>query len=242
MPIEASIKYGVNKLIPWFPQEPAQRTTVRLAPNLTLKAGQLLEMVTAASEVQTVTGNTGVTAGTYRLSVLGQWTAPLAFNANAAAVQAALQALPAVGAGGITVSGGALSTATAFTLTYAGSLTNTPMPLVGIDVSALTNSGAAIAIAATTQGVSAGTYQAYASGDAKLVLEYDAKSDTEGNIALSQTNAQMEHGETYPTVSAYYGGVFKCSDLIGLDSGAVADLMAVVWDGDTSTGLIRFGA
>lgn len=240
MPGDPSITYGANKLTPWFPQEPALRTTVRLAPNLTLKAGTLLEMVSAASEVQTVTGNTGVTAGTYRLSVLGQWTAPLAFDANAAAVQAALQALPAVGTGGITVSGGHLGTATAFTLTYAGLLANSPMPLVAVDETALTNSGAAIAVAATTQGASVGTYKAYASGDAKLVLEYDAKSDSEGNIALSTTNSAMEHGQTYETVSAYYGGVFKCSDLVGLDAGAVADLMAVVWDGDTTTGLIRF--
>lgn len=57
-----------------------------------------------ASVTVTITGSP--TGGTFTLSVDGNATAGIAYNATAAAVKAALEALPVVGAGNASVSGG----------------------------------------------------------------------------------------------------------------------------------------
>lgn len=74
----------------------------RLAGTKSLRYGQVLTQITGG-EVQTIT----VTAsgGTYTLTVGGQTTSALANSANAAAIQAALQALSSVGTGKATVTG-----------------------------------------------------------------------------------------------------------------------------------------
>lgn len=58
------------------------------------------------SEVQTVTITGDPTGGTFTLTYSGQTTAGIAFNANAAAVQAALVALSNLAPGDVTVTGG----------------------------------------------------------------------------------------------------------------------------------------
>ena len=70
------------------------------------------------SEVQSVTVS-GATVGNIRLTFLGQQTGNIAFNANAAAVEAALVALSNVDPGDIVASGGPLNTAPV-TLTFGG--------------------------------------------------------------------------------------------------------------------------
>ena len=72
-------------------------------------------------------------AGNFTLTYKSQTTANIAFNATAAQVAAALQALSAIGANGCTVSG---STGGPYTVTMTGSLAS--------DTSALTGSGAGL--------------------------------------------------------------------------------------------------
>lgn len=55
------------------------------------------------AEVQTITITGKPTGGTFTLSFEGSQTAPIAYNANAAAVQSALTALGSIGAGNVTV-------------------------------------------------------------------------------------------------------------------------------------------
>lgn len=69
--------------------------------------------VGGTNEVQTVTITGSPTGGTYTLTLNGETTAPIAHNANAAAIQSALVALPSVYAGDITVTGTG-----PYTLTY----------------------------------------------------------------------------------------------------------------------------
>lgn len=65
--------------------------------------------VNGTNEVQRITINGSPTGGTWTLSYtengLTDTTTPLAHNANAAAIAAALNALPNIGPGGVTVSG-----------------------------------------------------------------------------------------------------------------------------------------
>jgi len=79
----------------------------RSLPNLTPlfyddAAGQWAVWVGQSNEVNTITSAaTPATAGTFTLTVNGQTTAGIAFNANAAAVQAALEALSNVAPGDV---------------------------------------------------------------------------------------------------------------------------------------------
>lgn len=89
------------------------------------------ENIPAAAAKQTLTVD--ATEGQFELSFRGQTTADIAFNATAAQVQAALQAINTIGAGNATVSGGpgGAGGATPYVITFAGTLTNAPMPLIG---------------------------------------------------------------------------------------------------------------
>ena len=61
------------------------------------------------------------TAGTYTLEFAGAVTAPIAWNATAGDVQAALEALGIIGAGNVSVTG-------AYTITFTGTMATTPVP------------------------------------------------------------------------------------------------------------------
>ncbi len=74
-----------------------------------------------ANEVQTVT-LANLTSGTFRLAFDGQTTAPIAFGANAAAVDTALEALQSVDLVTVTKSG------SVYTITFTGAHANTNVP------------------------------------------------------------------------------------------------------------------
>jgi hypothetical protein len=76
-----------------------------------------------ANAVQTIIVT--ATAGSYTLYFAGLTTANIAYNATNADIQAALVALPVIGAGGVTVTQGA---GTTYTVTFTGILCNTPVP------------------------------------------------------------------------------------------------------------------
>lgn len=106
----------------------------------------------ATPEVQELTFDTDVDGGTYTLSFGGQTTTPLAWDANAATIQAALEALSTVEAGDIVVAGSG-----PFTFTFGGNLGGN-QPQITIDITGLTDGGGAVsgdttAIATTTPGV-----------------------------------------------------------------------------------------
>jgi hypothetical protein len=88
----------------------------------------------ARDEIQTVT-LTSATGGTFRLAYRGQTTAPLAYNASAATVDSALEALSTVGSGAISVS----LASSVYTITFGGgSLHNTNVDSLQGDVSTAT--------------------------------------------------------------------------------------------------------
>lgn len=107
-------------------------------------------MITGVSEVQSVTITGGPTGGTFTLTLDGQTTSALAFNAPASTVQAALAALSTVGVGNVAVSG---APGGPFLVNFIGALAST-------NVDTLTTSGAgltggvnpAVVVATVTQG------------------------------------------------------------------------------------------
>ena len=105
------------------------------------------------SEVQTITISGSPTGGTFTLSYRGQTTTAIAYNAAAAAVDSALEALSTIGAGNVVVGGGP-GPATPWTVTFGGALASTnARPLTA--ASSLTGgTNPAIAITETTPGFS----------------------------------------------------------------------------------------
>lgn len=101
-----------------------------------------------ANAVQTVT--VSASSGTFTLAFAGATTSALAFNASAATVQAALEALGSIGAGNVSV---ASSVASVYAVTFTGNLRTNPMPLLTADGSGL--AGGTVAVAMTTAGVAA---------------------------------------------------------------------------------------
>lgn len=104
-----------------------------------------------ASDVQTVT-LTGATGGTFTLTFGGQTTTPLAFNATAAAVQAALVALSNIGPADVQVTGNAGGP---YTVTFVGALANAPQPVLVATGAALTGTTPTVAVAHTATGSTA---------------------------------------------------------------------------------------
>lgn len=100
------------------------------------------------NEVQRVAIAGTPTAGSFTLTWNGQTTAPIAYNASAATVKAALEALSNIGAGGLTGGGGALP-GTAVDITFSGNgLQATDVVAMTIDFTNLK-----IPVVATTEGV-----------------------------------------------------------------------------------------
>lgn len=77
------------------------------------------------NDVQTVAVTGGAGADTYTLSFGGQVTAGLAFNASAATIQAALEALATIGAGNVVVTGTG-----PYTVTFQGTLAGQQVDLL----------------------------------------------------------------------------------------------------------------
>ncbi len=94
-----------------------------------------------ASAVQSVTVT--ATAGTYSLEFAGAITAPIAWNATAGDVQAALEALGVIGVGNVSVTG-------AYVVTFTGTMATTPVPQLVADGGNLTGT---VTTAVVTPGV-----------------------------------------------------------------------------------------
>ena len=99
---------------------------------------------TGINERQTVT-ITNATGGTFTLTFSGQTTAPIAFNATAAQVDAALEALSNIGADDVAVTGAAGGP---YTVEFTGALGNTDVAEMTADGTGLTGGGANVAVVA----------------------------------------------------------------------------------------------
>ena len=105
------------------------------------------------NEVQTETIDSDIDGGTRALSWMGYKTAPIAYNANAATIKAALlAAIPILTTSDITVAG-----AGPYTYTFEGAYASTNVPMIVPDYSLLTDGGLTVvhdsAIVQTTPGV-----------------------------------------------------------------------------------------
>ena len=103
--------------------------------------------------VQTVTVTGTPTGGTFKLKYRGHTTTALAYNAADTAITAALEALPAIGAGGVVASG---TLATGTTVTFGGRLGSLAVQLLQpVNVKLTGGTAPDVTVADTTPGVTA---------------------------------------------------------------------------------------
>lgn len=104
------------------------------------------------NEVQTLTFDSDVDGGTYTISFGAYTTDPIAWNANAAAIEDAIDALPNLDDGDVEVTGTG-----PFVFTFGGNYAGANVPLLVINISGLTDGGSPVtsdttAIVETTPG------------------------------------------------------------------------------------------
>jgi hypothetical protein len=112
------------------------------------------------SEVQTLTLSGTPTGGTFKLAFDGYTTAAISWTATdntlIAAIDAALEALPNIGTGGVTVADGTLTSGIGtVTITFGGNLAKMVVPLITVADDSLVGTDAAVAVEETTAGVNA---------------------------------------------------------------------------------------
>jgi hypothetical protein len=195
-------RWSGRKLYPLKAPHLAQRRTINLPPNVEYDAGQIVSLAgAAANDVQTISDTGTITAGTFTISgqnpITGAafTTGTIAYNANNAAVKAALEAVLLTGIT-VTVAGSGLPGSDT-TLTFSGSTAGRPVPLMTINSTGLT--GGTLAVAHTTPG----------------------RTDAFGNVFHADAPAGLG-GEA--TTTMYYSGTFATEDVTGLTTDALAAL------------------
>jgi hypothetical protein len=112
------------------------------------------------SEVDTLTIQTSTSAGTFTIAIAGgRTTVPITWSATNTtlinAVDAALEAIPIIGVGGVTTAAGTLTAGIGtITLTFTGKNAKRDMPALSIGTNLLTG-GTAPTLTTTTPGVDA---------------------------------------------------------------------------------------
>lgn len=108
-------------------------------------------VILTPSEVQTITITGTPTGGNFTLTFSGQTTASIAYNAAAAAVQSALEALSNIAPGDVVCAGGPLP-GTPVTVTFAGVYAGTDVALMTDNDAGLTGGTTPAVVVTTTTG------------------------------------------------------------------------------------------
>jgi len=162
------------------------------------------ENTPAVAEVQTLTPDALATAGTFTLTYNGETTGNIAFDApttGVGSIQEALELLPGVSAGDITVGGTGLNVAGNTTFTFLNTAGDVPM--ISFDFSALTGpTQAGSSIAETTTGRAV---QGVLGGDATASLVHGKIVITDSLAGFSKSDLAMtwSEGDTLET-PAYF--------------------------------------
>jgi hypothetical protein len=243
--------FGCDPLLPLYAEGDCceQVTVVNLAPSTTFARGTVLGVITsAANEVWTISDSATVSGGTYTISGTNPLTgasfvtAAIAYNANNAAIKAALELV--LGSGITVTPAGSGMPTNDTTLTFSG--TAAGIPICTPVLTGSVTGGGSLAIARTTIGRSANTAGAYANGNsdgtetAKYLLKYACATDAAGNITFGGQSGADVAGVSSKTAPVYYGGVFKTSELVGLDANGVTDLNGVLLQGTATDGVLKF--
>jgi len=155
-------------------------------------------------EVQTITTTDEPDGGTYTLTVCGETTAALAHGADAAAIEAAINAK--LGAGSVSVAGGPIGASTPIIITFDGDdYDETDQPLITVDVSLL-DTGAGDAATPTVEETTKGRDAVRGVlGDGATASFVNGKMRITDTIAgYSQSDFKMAWSDSNLTMPAYF--------------------------------------
>lgn len=186
-----------------------------------------LAAVTGTSDVQTLTASATLTAGTFTITKDGATTTPIAFNATAAAIQAALQALPTIGTGNVTCTGGPISaTATPVVATFAAAMANATETLMTVNSTALT--GGVVNVVHTTVGT-----PAYSLYDAKSGWSDLGATKNGITIAINNTEESFDIDQQLGIISSA-PTAWTCTVGTSLAE-STPERMQIAWQGSAIT-------
>lgn len=246
MPIAPYDIYTQSELTPAFFPERMLKASLPVAANQHMVKGTVVGICTsaAANDVQTLS-QSSATGGTFTVT-FGFGTvytsAPIPYNASAAQVQSALQALPNIGSGNVSCTGGALGSA-GVVCTFGGNLANQPQPIFAINNAGLTGSGAAVSVTHTTVGVANGAMEPYLSTNTDGsqtpvgILAVEVSTDPQGDVTYGPLPVGNGFGAIRHVAPIAIAGYFNCADLTGLDTNAVSKLGRLI-EGTTSVGVL----
>jgi hypothetical protein len=195
--------------------------------------------VNYAPEIQTLAVDGNATVGTFTLSYGGEETSGIAYDANAAEVQTALEALTAVDTNDIIVAGGTIDAGTSFTFTFASDLGD-----VALIVPDFTECGVTSEVQTLTRNTAiAGTFTLSYGGVSTADIAFDATtgeidtalhlSTLDGNNVTVGGTALDSAGTTTFTYAAKLGDV----DMLTIDTsnlGKTAEVQTMVGDNATA--------
>lgn len=153
--------------------------------DLTIVVSPLVPYGSTTNEVQTATVSGTPTGGTFKLSYRGAVTASIAYNAAAATVQAALEALRTIGTGNVTVSG---SAGGPYTITFVSALAGVNAVLIKLYENALTGgTSPTVGIVQTTAGVGYATGAIFNREAIALDLRRPMRIEPERDASMRQS-------------------------------------------------------
>lgn len=115
-----------------------------------VKVTTVLQGAPQQNEIQEIELLGGASGGDFRLIFDGKVTGPIAFDASAATIETALEDLTNIQSGDLTVTGGPLPATVS--VEFGGSLSETDVPEMTIDLSGLTGESIAGSVSTTTEG------------------------------------------------------------------------------------------
>src|SRR5262249_16654766 len=130
---------------------PGQNTLVEQGDNRFVLTDTTLDMGQGTDAVQSVTLDSGVTAGTFTLSYDGETTADIPFDATPDALKGALRGLNSIGPEDVIVTG----VAGAWTIEFTNNLAGMPIDALTATSSLVGGGATPITVATTTAGVTA---------------------------------------------------------------------------------------
>jgi hypothetical protein len=180
-------------------------------------------------EVQTLTASAAPTAGKFIINVGAAQTTPLDYNAATGVVDAALEAIPAIGAGMVSVTGGFTSPTNVYTITFDSSLGDVAAMTVTNGTPGLTAGAVAVTV---TDGLGPnGNGLSTADADKKLLLT-DTWADITTAAASLGIQAVTKSGAQW-TVTGMTGGkdasTTNVNDSITLNDGVNPPVTFVAW-------------
>ena len=199
--------------------QPAVET--KISQDAAVSATTITDGTSTANEVQQLVIK--ASTGTYTLSFGGQTTAtPLAYNANAATIQAALEGLSTIGTGNVAVAPQSLGIA--FLITFQGTLGNKNVNQLGAASSATVPEVQNVDLLDTTGGTFTLTLDGKTSG--KIAYNADATSVTTQLASLTGLGTYVVSGTPGHWVITFQAGAQHVDQLLG-DGGGLENSTAL---------------